>query len=241
MGGQIKDKEQPFDTNKISVIGNIVPNSIELNEEKGYAKYLVMISSPTKEGEAEKKPEFYNFIQKLDDQLSSSLKEIIEAKIGKQVKVNGSISYSKVNKDNEVKYYNNFNAFNLTPTTNFLQPKASIELTGVVNKALQVKEKEEVLQGGEVNVSKFGYLSIKTLEGKEGNITKYHNIGLSQYCLANSKNFLESIKEGESISIKARLSGNGDIKIAKDSQVVKGKNFEEAMTPVKNKSIGQDI
>ena len=232
MVNQIKNQEQPFDTNKISVIGNIVPNSIKIDEEKGYAKYLVIISDQKKEGEAEKKPQFYNFIQKLDakNSLKNGLKEIIENKVGKQVKITGAISYSKAQKDGETKYYNNFNAFNLTPTSEFIPPKATIELTVVLHSALKIQEKDNMnADTGEVSSSKGGTFCIKTLEGKEGNITKYHNVYLSNYSIQNSQDFLKSIKSGEQISIKARLSDNGDIKLSKDSQVFRGKNFESSL------------
>ncbi|UQY79985.1 Single-stranded DNA-binding protein [Candidatus Hepatincola sp. Av] len=233
MGGQIKDKEQPYATNRINVIGNIVPNQIVINEEKGYAKYLIMISSKSKEGEKEKKPEFYNFIHTIkdkDDATLNTLKQIQEQGVGKQVKVKGSISYSKnVNEQTgEVKYYNNFNAYSIQPTVDFLIPKANIELTGLISKPLSIKE-IAINNPDNKDNKKFASLSIITLEGSEGKITKFHNISTSQYTLANNSEFLSSIKKGEQISLQGRLSGNGNIQLAKDSQVFKGINFESAM------------
>lgn len=233
MGGQVVDKEQPYSTNKIDVIGNIVPSKIEINEAKNYAKFLVIIGNRVKDGQEDKEPEFYNFIHSIkekEDKTLNSLKEMKEQGVGKQVKVKGSISYAKhINEQTgEVNYYNNFNAYSVEPTPNFLMPKATIELTGTVNNKFTTKDVGSI--NPETGKTKqIGYLSVKTMEGKEGQIQKYHNILTSNFTLSKNSDFLSKIQEGETISLKARLSGKGNILLAKDSQVFKGKDFATCM------------
>jgi hypothetical protein len=222
MGTQYKANEQKQATNRVSIIGNISPKSIEINEEKGYARYSVAVS-PGKD----QAPQWYNVIQSTKDEKTlATLKELQSAEKGKQVKLSATINYSKVEKEGEeTKYYSNLSAYYIEPTKDFQLPKATIELTGTVSKALTTKEVENINpETGEITNKKSGYLGIKTMEGNDKDpwMVKYHNLFTS-----NEKNmeFLSQVKEGEQINVKARLRGDGSINIAKDSTIAIGKDF----------------
>jgi hypothetical protein len=227
-------------TNRISIIGNINKENIEINEEKGFAKFSMAVSNGK-----DQEPQWYNlthFINKDGaDQVLSDLKKIQTLEKSPQIKVNGYLSYNNVQKENEfgekeTKTYTNLIANSIKINESFELPKAKVKLEGTLHKELATIENTSIDANGMEVKKDFSHLTIKTAD-KDGNYEKFHFVGTTN---KDQSNILSQGKAGDSISLEARLSPKGSIKVTKECPITIQRANGEKITnksPAKSKSV----
>lgn len=155
--------------------------------------------------------------------------------------MDGFISYNNVQKTNdfgekENKTYTNLMVNNLKVNENFELPKAKVKLEGVIHKELASKENTSIDANGMEVKKDFSHISIKTSQ-KDGNYEKFHFVGTTN---KDQSNILSQGKAGDKISIEARLSPKGSIKITKECPITISRENGEKITnksPVKSKGV----
>ncbi len=224
-------------TNRISIIGNINKENIEINEEKGFAKFSVAVSSGK-----DQEPQWYNLTRMINkdgaDPVIEDLKKIKSMEKSPQIKMNGFISYNQTRNDyGENKTYTNFMVNNLSVNQDFKIPKAKVKLDGVVHKELLSKENIGIDVNGKEVKKDFSHLIIKTAD-KDGNYEKFHFVGTTN---KEQSSVLTQGKAGDRISIEARLSPKGSIKITKECPItINRENGEKISNKSMSKSKGID-
>lgn len=228
-------------TNRISIVGNINKENIEINEEKGFAKFSVAVSSGK-----DQEPQWYNLTRFINkdgaDSTLEDLKKIKTLEKSPQIKIDGFISYNNVQKTNdlgekETKTYTNLMVNNLSINEKFELPKAKVKLEGVLHKELATIENTSIDANGMEVKKDFSHLTIKTAD-KEGKYEKFHFVGTTN---SEQSSVLSQGKLGDKISLEARLSPKGSIKVTKECPItISRENGEKITNKDTSKSKGVD-
>jgi hypothetical protein len=224
-------------TNRFAIIGNINKENIEINEEKGFAKFSVAVS-PSKDKEAL----WYNltyFLKKEgEDKVLEDLKNIKNLEKSPQIKTNGYLSYNEATNDfGEKNTYTNLVVNNLSINNDFEIPKAKVKLEGVVHKEVATKSDVSIDSDGNEVSKDLSYFTLKTAD-KEGNHEKFHFIGTTN---TEQAQVLAKSSIGDSISIEGRLSPKGSIKITKECPIsITKENGEKITNKTTSKDKGMD-
>ncbi|MDR0484239.1 MAG: hypothetical protein LBH40_03070 [Alphaproteobacteria bacterium] len=227
-------------TNRFSVIGNIYKQGIKIDEEKGVAKFSVAVS-PGKDKEAQ----WYNltYFLKKDDEGKfiaedkvledlKSIKNLEDSAKQPQLKLNGYLSYNESENDyGEKTTYTNLIVNDMKINKDFEIPKAMVKLEGVIHKELATKTQASIDNNtGKETSKEFSYLTIKTAD-KDGNYEKFHFVGTTN---KEQSQVLEKSNLNDQISIEARLSPKGKIKITKECPISITKENGEKITNKSN-------
>lgn len=228
-------------TNRISIVGNINKENIEIDETKGFAKFSVAVSQGK-----DQEPQWYNLTRMINkdgaDPVLEDLKKIKSMDKSPQIKMDGFISYNNVQKTNdfgekENKTYTNLMVNNLKVNENFELPKAKVKLEGVIHKELASKENTSIDANGIEVKKEFSHLTIKTAQ-QDGNYEKLHFVGTTN---KDQSNILSQGKAGDKISIEARLSPKGSIKVTKECPItIQRANGEKITNKDTSRSKGVD-